>query len=253
MGVSGMDKVNFFEKKGFAVIDINKDYLPKLLELKRTIEKETKKKLLQHKNFSLEKFHKYKLKKISLNQFRLDMISKINKQKNLKLNIYNSIDKVLDRCLGPDIIVQKNINLVIQKPKDKDRAPFHKDAPANSNYEIVVWVPLVDCYNTMGMYLFDVSKHNKSKKFLRENNTPSKFDKYSKKEGILTDVQFGQALIFWTNNYHYIPINKEINTRWTLNVRYKNLFTKYGTKNLLDFYEILKLSPLTKLLNKIDV
>ena len=34
MGVSGMDKVNFFEKKGFAVIDINKDYLPKLLELK---------------------------------------------------------------------------------------------------------------------------------------------------------------------------------------------------------------------------
>ena len=48
-------------------------------------------------NFSLEKFHKYKLKKISLNQFRLDMISKINKQKNLKLDIYNSINnKILE-------------------------------------------------------------------------------------------------------------------------------------------------------------
>ena len=53
------------------------------------------------------------------------MISKINKQKNLKLSIYNSID-MLDRCLGPDIIVQKNINLVIQKPKDEDRLRFIK-------------------------------------------------------------------------------------------------------------------------------
>ena len=248
-----MDKASFFEKKGFAVIDINKDYLPKLNKLKKSLEKETSKNLLKYENFSLEKFHKYKLKKISLNQFRLDMISKINRQKNLKLDIYNSIKSVLDKCLGPDIIVQKNINLVIQKPKDKDRAPFHKDAPANSNYEIVVWVPLVDCYKTMSMYLFDVSKHKKSKKFLKENNSPSKFDMYSQKEGALPDVKYGQALIFWTNNYHYIPINKERNTRWSLNVRYKNLFTKYGTKNLLDFYEILKLSPLTKLLNKIDV
>ena len=253
MGGLDMDKAYFFEKKGYAVLDINKDYLPKLIKLKRTIENETINNLSKNENFSLEKFHKFKLKKLSLNQFRMSMISKINKQKNLKLDIYNSINNVLDKCLGPDIVVQKNINLVIQKPKDKDRAPFHKDAPANSNYEIVVWVPLVDCYDTMSMCIFDVSKHKKSKRFLKKNNSPIKFDKYSKKEGVLPNVKFGQVLIFWTNNYHYIPVNKEKDTRWSLNVRYKNLFTKYGTKNLLDFYEILKLSPLTKLLDKIDV
>lgn len=248
-----MSPQEFFEKKGYAIVDINQTYLKKFQTLKNSLTEESKKKLLHVKNFELKKFHKYKLKNISLNQFRMNMMSKINHNKNLKIDIYNSVSNLLNACLGPDIIVQKNINLVIQKPFDKDRAPFHKDAPVNSNYELVVWIPLVDCYNTMSMYIFDVNKHNKSKEFLKKNNNTKSYDNFSKKEGLLPDVKFGQALIFWANNYHYIPINKEKDTRWSLNVRYKNLFTKYGTKNLLDFYEILKISALTKLLNKIDV
>ena len=43
-----------------------------------------------------------------------------------------------------DICVQ-NINFSIQRPSDQQRAPFHKDSPPNSPYEIVVWLPLVDC------------------------------------------------------------------------------------------------------------
>ena len=248
-----MKILDYFEKKGFAIIDIDKKYQNKLSKLKKFIEKETSKNLINKNNFSLEKFHRYKLKNDSLNKFRLNTIKKINSKKNLKIDIYNSISKILDKCLGPDIIVQKNINLVILQPKDKDRAPFHKDAPANSNYEIVVWIPLVDCYKTMGMYVFEANKQKKIIKFLNKNNSLNKLNTFSKKEGFLPDIKFGQILIFCTNNYHYIPINNEKNTRWSLNLRYKNLFTKYGTKNLLDFYEILKLSPLTKLLNKINV
>ena len=74
-----------------------------------------------------------------------------------------------------------------------------------------------------------------------------------RKINCLLDVKFGEALIFWTNNFHYIPVNQEKKTRWSLNLRYKNLFTQYGTKNLLDYYDILKISPITKLLNNIDV
>jgi sporadic carbohydrate cluster 2OG-Fe(II) oxygenase len=242
-----------FEKKGFVIIDMDPRYLEKFEYIRQILTIETKKNIYFKKNFSLEKFHNYKLKNISLNQFRNNLISKINNQKNFKSDIYESLSSLLDSCLGPDIIVQKNINLVIQKPFDKDRAPFHKDAPINSNYEIVVWIPLVDCFNTMSMYIFDIKKHKKNEEFIKKNYTTKSYEIFSRKEGYLPKVKFGQALVFWSNNYHYIPINKEKATRWSLNVRYKNLFTKYGTKNLLDFYDILKTSAVTKLLDRIDV
>ena len=172
---------------------------------------------------------------------------------NLGSKTNNSLNDFMDKCLGPDVIVQKNVNLVIQSPNDKNRSPFHKDAPIASNYELVVWIPLVDCIKTMSMYIFDVKNHEKAKKLLINNISDKKYNEFSKKNGKLFDIKFGQALIFWTNNFHYIPINKENKTRWSLNIRYKNLFTQYGTKSFLDYYEILKISPITKLLNKIDV
>ena len=44
-----------------------------------------------------------------------------------------------------DIIVQKNVNLAIQMPNDTSRPLFHKDTPLSSKYEVVLWIPLVDC------------------------------------------------------------------------------------------------------------
>ena len=105
----------------------------------------------------------------------------------------------------------------------------------------------------MSMYLFDIKHNDRGKKLIAKNTSQKHIDDFSKKYGKLYNIKFGQVLIFWTNNFHYIPINKETKTRWSLNLRYKNLFTQYGTKNFLDYYDILKISPITKLLNKIDV
>ena len=77
----------------------------------------------------------------------------INKDINLGKDYLRTIKNFIDECVGPDIIVQKFVNLVIQQPKDKNRAPFHKDAPVNSNYEIVVWLPLVDCFKSMSIHV----------------------------------------------------------------------------------------------------
>ena len=54
------------------------------------------------------------------------------------------------------------------------------------------------------------------------------------------------------NNHKKFFINT-LNTLVTIQERSENLFTQYGTKNLLDYYDILKISPITKLLNNIDV
>ena len=104
----------------------------------------------------------------------------------------------------------------------------------------------------MSMYMFDIKIHEKVRKFIINNSNEKKIESFCKKNGKLINIRFGEVLIFLTNNYHYIPINEEDNTRWSFNIRYKNLFTPYGTKNLMDFYEIFKLSPTTKLINSIE-
>ena len=50
--------------------------------------------------------------------------------------------------------MQNRINLSIQLPKDKGSLlDTHADTwNGNSPFEIVVWVPLVDCYKTKSMY-----------------------------------------------------------------------------------------------------
>ena len=60
-------------------------------------------------------------------------------------------------------------------------------------------------------------------------------------------VKFGEFVCFWTKVYHYVPINVEDKTRWSLNFRYKNLFSPYSQKGYLDFFEPINYSELTNL------
>ncbi len=245
-----------FQKKGYILLDIPADKLNYFMKERNRIKDFSSKylKIEKHNKFTLENFHKFNLKgRMNLNDLRMKIMKEINKNKDFQKNVYDSLSFFLDRCLGPDIVTQKFINLVIQKPNDTERSPFHKDGPVASNYELVLWIPFVDCYKTMNMYLFDNDLHNKTKAFLKKNSNVEKIDSFSKKYGKLINVKFGQILIFWTNVFHYIPVNNENSTRWSLNIRYKNLFTKYGTKNMPDYYKVLKLSPITKMLQKIDV
>lgn len=247
---------NEFLKKGYIILNIPENKMSFLSEMKKKIKDKSQKfiQLKRDSEFELNKFHYYKLKKKNnLNDLRMEIMKEINNNMNTQKEIYETISDFLDFCLGPDIATQKIVNLVIQKPNDNERAPFHKDGPVASNYEVVLWVPLVDCYKTMNMYLFENKLHDRTKNFLKSNSNNQSLDTYSKKFGTLNSVKFGQILVFWTNVFHYIPVNKENDTRWSLNLRYKNLFTKYGTKNILDYYKILKISPITKMLQKIDV
>ena len=47
------------------------------------------------------------------------------------------------------------MNLVIQKPDDVNQVTLHRDAPPNSPYEIVVWVPLTKVFKTKNMYILE--------------------------------------------------------------------------------------------------
>ena len=96
--------------------------------------------------------------------------------------------------LGKDLLVQKTINLVIQTPKDLNPTIPHRDAPPNSYFELVIWIPLVDCKNTKSMYTIDMSSTklalDELEKILKIGKVFEKFD--NKK--IFPEIKFGQAL-----------------------------------------------------------
>jgi sporadic carbohydrate cluster 2OG-Fe(II) oxygenase len=235
---------DYFEKTGFMKINLDKKYLKDYSNLKKTIKKSFAK---NFKNNSFEKFH-LNISFDEINEIRMRIIEKINKDKKIKEKIYLSAKKIINQMVGPDIIVQKNINLAIQMPEDESRALFHKDTPLSSKHEVVVWLPLVDCKQSMCMTMIPKKYHNEADSLLKKTNEKI-YEDFSKKYGVTIPLKFGQALIFNTNNFHYIPINKTQKTRWSLNLRFKNLFTPYGERNLLDYYQIINSSPISKLLN----
>ena len=113
----------------------------------------------QNPEIGLNNFHKLvkNLSDTDLNQKRVNVIQKISSDEKLVDLIYDSFFKDIDSMLGKDLLVQKTINLVIQTPKDLNPTIPHRDAPPNSYFELVIWIPLVDCKDTKSMYTVDMT------------------------------------------------------------------------------------------------
>jgi sporadic carbohydrate cluster 2OG-Fe(II) oxygenase len=239
-----------FIKNSFIIVDAEKIEL--LAELKKKIYIFSCKELSLKKisiDFFYKNFHKLKISKLRLNKYRLKLLKFLTSNVSFKKNIYDSFSKILTKILGPDVAIQKSLNVVIHQPDNLEISPMHRDAPENSPYEIVLWVPLVDCYDTKSIYL--LNKKNTDANLKHLDNKNKKINNYLneifKTKGKLPKIKFGQAVIFWAGLLHTVPKNLENETRWTFNIRLKNLFSPYGRKGFLDYHEVFKKSHLTKL------
>ena len=85
----------------------------------------------------------------------MNLINKINKEILIE-KLFKIFSEDLKKILGSDIVGQRKVNLVIQKPNDKNVAPIHRDCPQNSPNEIVFWLPLVKCYKSKSINLLDL-------------------------------------------------------------------------------------------------
>jgi len=145
--------------------------------------------------------------------------------------------------------------LVIQRPGDSSQTTVHRDSPPNSLYEIVVWVPLTKTYKTKNMYILDKKQtskiykmiNNSIKKNINVDNIMEDYFKFAFKKSKSFNLNFGEALIFWAPLVHCVEMNKEKSSRWSLNFRYKNTFSPYGTKGFIDYFQIANQSEVTKL------
>ncbi len=64
---------------------------------------------------------------------------------------------------------------------------------------------------------------------------------------IWMDIQYGDFLLFTQNNMHGNRVNEESETRWSMNCRFKSVFSPYADKKLGEFFEPITLRPATRL------
>lgn len=244
-----MDYTTDFLDNGFAVVPAEH---PEFLDELRGMIFGACKEIFEHNGDDaaafFNNFHDLDITGTRLNELRMKVIRHCTDNIDSGSLIFKSFPGFITSLLGPDLLVQKNTNLVIQQPRDPNPSEVHRDAPVNSPYELVVWLPLVDCYGTKSMYVLDRTQSEEALSVMQAaKNDWTVFENFAYKTGKNVAVPYGHALFFWTGLIHGSHINSEKETRWSLNMRYKNLFSPNGAKEPFEFFKIFQLSPLAKI------
>lgn len=176
----------------------------------------------------------------TLNEFRLGRIEMLKELPNLKELYYSLARNALDIIVGNELAIQRHINLSIQLPGDASSLlPIHCDTwSGDSPYEVVLWVPLVDCYGTKSMFY----THPDNQPALAGKTTEQLFQESN---AYFVDCKYGECLIFSQNYMHGNRVNETQETRWSLNCRFKGLLSPYADKKLGEFFEPITIRPAT--------
>ena len=105
------------------------------------------------------------------------------------------------------------------------------------------------------MYILPPKKYKKLKKvFLDKKSTSSqKIFKKLKKNLNWIDVKYAQVLLFNQCLPHGNVVNKEKETRLSLNCRFKGVFTPYNDKKIGEFFEPISLRKISQLAIKYNL
>ncbi len=60
------------------------------------------------------------------------------------------------------------------------------------------------------------------------------------------EIKYGEVLLFNQNLPHGNRVNTENETRWSMNCRFKSVFSPYGDKKLGEFFEPVTLRPASR-------
>jgi len=183
----------------------------------------------------------------SLNDFRLKVIQGLNSETEFRRMYFLLAKPYLEAIVGNELAMQQRINLSIQMPDDTSSLlPVHADTwSGDSPFEVVVWLPLVDCFGTKAMYLLPPDE---SAKFADEFSSRGGSSSESVFASIEKDVRWlevksGEVMVFDQSLPHGNRLNLESETRWSMNCRFKGVFTPYGDKKLGEFFEPITLRP----------
>jgi sporadic carbohydrate cluster 2OG-Fe(II) oxygenase len=186
-----------------------------------------------------------------LNAMRLAVFNGLNAEAWFRPTYFALARSLLDNLVGNELCMQRRVNLSVQMPGDESSLlPVHADVwDGDSPFEVVLWVPLVDCHGTKAMYLMAPGKDRPVQAELAKFDGKSAEDIYA---AIADDVRFikvayGEVLVFSQTLMHGNRINRETETRWSMNCRFKSIMSPYADKKLGEFFEPITMRAATRL------
>jgi sporadic carbohydrate cluster 2OG-Fe(II) oxygenase len=185
-----------------------------------------------------------------LNDLRLHLIGQMNELPHFRELLFSLAKQTIEAIVGNELVMQARVNLSIQLPQD-DSSLLHTHADTwsgDSPFEAVLWLPLVDVYETKSMYLLPPATNqrlNKDFKNLAGTSSDSLFESI-KDEVEWMKIDYGNFLLFNQTLPHGNRVNQEPETRWSLNCRFKSVFSPYGDKKLGEFFHPISLKAASR-------
>ncbi|MGA2129648.1 MAG: sporadic carbohydrate cluster 2OG-Fe(II) oxygenase [Xanthobacteraceae bacterium] len=186
-----------------------------------------------------------------LNELRLNTYRKMNATPWFRPTYFGLARSIVEMLVGNELAMQNRVNLSIQLPNDNSSLlAIHADSfGGETPFQVVEWLPLVDCFRTKTMFILPRPK---------SEAVYATFTKYQgrgmdalyddvKQDLVWCDVPYGQVLVFSPNYLHGGAVNDESETRWSMNCRLTGLFTPYtgAEKKLGSYYLPITVRPVT--------
>ena len=240
-----------FKSQGYIVRSVeNLKQLTLFRDLVKSLAQDSVTGLVEDPAKALNEFHKH-ISAADLNPARLKIIHGMNEQEWTRPAFFELARTWLERLVGNELAMQLRLNLSIQMPGDSSSLlPIHSDAwGGDSPFEVVVWLPLVDCYRTKSMFLLPPEPTTRLHQQFGDLAGKSSEDIYQavKDDLIWMSIPYGSFLLFNQNLPHGNRVNEEDETRWSVNCRFKGVFTPYSQKKLGEFFEPITLRPASDL------
>lgn len=195
----------------------------------------------------INRFHRFADPAL-INEARVRAIREVGGNEPMRRALYRCVARELTELIGPEIAMQRQINLVIQPPDDSaNLLHLHTDAWAGcSPYEVIAWIPLVDVFGSKSMYLCPRSKGQRRLVEVEDGLPLESADdllRHVEQDIEPVTLSYGEALLFSSTLLHGARVNTTEETRMVLNVRFKALFSPYGTKALGETFLPLTFLP----------
>jgi sporadic carbohydrate cluster 2OG-Fe(II) oxygenase len=188
-----------------------------------------------------------------LNDLRLNTYRRMNATSWFRPTYFGLARGLIETLVGNELAMQNRVNLSVQLPNDNSSLlAIHADSfGGETPFQVVEWLPLVDCYRTKSMFILPRPKSEAVYKTFTEYEGRGMDALYEdvRQDLVWCEVPYGHVLIFSPNYLHGGVINEEPETRWSMNCRITGLFTPYtgAEKKLGSYYLPITTRPVTKL------
>lgn len=186
-----------------------------------------------------------------LNALRLAVIGALRASPWFRPTYHSLAREAIATLVGNELAMQRGIGLSVQMPNDTSSLlPIHADVwDGDSPFEVVAWLPVVDCFATKSMYIVPPGVDRPFQESMNKYQAGSAEDLFEavEKDAIFLDVPYGSILLFSQTLMHGNRLNEVDETRWSMNCRFKSLMSPFADKKLGEFFAPITTRPATRM------